>query len=363
LYPLEKQFIFIHKPPVLIRFDEVESVEFQRYAGGQGSTRNFDLCVTLKDDDKKEYVFSGIDRSDYTGLYNFLSTKKIRIKNLENIEAEEKGPQAPVYNEDEIYGIGGDDLDEGSEDEDYDVEEKESGSSGDDMDSDDMGSEVDEDLDSDIEEARKASKKKKNRSEQEDSDEEAPKKKKKKASPSSPKRSPKKQGKKKKDPNAPKRAMTAYILYGNAVRTKLKAENPDISFGDLTRRIVTDYKALSPEERKEWDDKAAKERERYQEEMAAYSAPEQDDDVSEGEAPTKKAPKKKKDKRAPKKALSAYNYYMAENRDRIKEENPDVTFGEIVGFFVSSPSVCCSLPNHVCLFVCRPNWWEPSTRA
>jgi hypothetical protein len=157
--------------------------------------------------------------------------------------------------------------------------------------------------------------------------------------------------------------MTAYILYGNAVRTKLKAENPDISFGDLTRRIVADYKALSPEERKKWDDKAAKERERYQEEMAAYSAPEQDDDISQDEAPKKKATKKKKDKKAPKKALSAYNYYMAENRDRIKEENPDVSFGEIVSFFVSTPSTRCSLPNHTCLFVSRPSWWEPSTRA
>ena len=63
LYPLEKQFIFIHKPAVLIRFDEIESVEFQRYAGGQVSTRNFDLCVTLHStpgdaSGAKEYTFS-----------------------------------------------------------------------------------------------------------------------------------------------------------------------------------------------------------------------------------------------------------------------------------------------------------------
>ena len=70
LYPLEKQFIFIHKPTVLVRFDDVESVEFQRYAGGQGSTRNFDLCITLANagdsGGTREYIFSGIDRSDYT---------------------------------------------------------------------------------------------------------------------------------------------------------------------------------------------------------------------------------------------------------------------------------------------------------
>ena len=69
----------------------------------------------------KEYTFSGIDRSDYTGLYNFLSTKRIRIKNLEGVGMEDAGPEAPVYNEDEIYGVeGGDEEDEEEEDEDYD---------------------------------------------------------------------------------------------------------------------------------------------------------------------------------------------------------------------------------------------------
>jgi hypothetical protein len=38
--------------------------------------------------------------------------------------------------------------------------------------------------------------------------------------------------KKPKDPNAPKRALTAYILYGNHVREKLREENPDITFGE-----------------------------------------------------------------------------------------------------------------------------------
>ena len=30
LYPLEKQFIWLHRPPLVIRFDEVSTVEFQR---------------------------------------------------------------------------------------------------------------------------------------------------------------------------------------------------------------------------------------------------------------------------------------------------------------------------------------------
>jgi structure-specific recognition protein 1 len=31
LYPLAKSFIFIHKPTIIIKFDDVELIEFQRY--------------------------------------------------------------------------------------------------------------------------------------------------------------------------------------------------------------------------------------------------------------------------------------------------------------------------------------------
>jgi len=178
LYPLEKQFVFIHKPPILIRFNEVESVEFQRYAGGQGSTRNFDLCVNLKasasaSGGPKEYTFMGIDRSDYAGLYNFLGTKKIKIKNLENVGSViETTRKAPVYNEDEIYGGPDPDGEEESEDDDYDEEAankdeeaaKEMDSDESDVDDEDLGSEIDEDLDSDLEEARGSLTKKKSKS-------------------------------------------------------------------------------------------------------------------------------------------------------------------------------------------------------
>lgn len=229
LYPLEKQFVFIHKPPILVRFNEIESVEFQRYAGGQGSTRNFDLCVNLKvsampaGSGIKEYTFMGIDRTEYTGIYNFLSGKKIKIKNLEGVGAVvEPTRQAPVYNEDEIYGGPVDGEDEESEDDDYDEaaakadEEKiqeEMDSDESDIDDEDLGSEVDEDLDSDLDEMRKGAKKKEP---------------KKKASKDDSPR-PKKKAKTKKDPNAPKKPTSAYMQYSIANRARIKDENPDAS--------------------------------------------------------------------------------------------------------------------------------------
>ena len=277
LYPLEKQFVFIHKPPIIVRFNEIESVEFQRYAGGQGSTRNFDLCVNLKSSviaggNIKDYTFSGIDRSDYPGLYSFLSGKKIPIKNFEHefqMEDGAKSTKKPVYNEDEIYGRdtgGGDDGedDEESDDESYgqedaakdaagaggegsddDDDDDEDGDS-DELDDDDLGSEVDDELDSDLEEARggakkrkgnekssgsKANKKSKKSSKDDDDDDDDDEE----DDDDEPTVSTKKgKGKAtKKDANAPKRGMTAYFMFMNENRNRIREENPDAPFGEI----------------------------------------------------------------------------------------------------------------------------------
>lgn len=76
--------------------------------------------------------------------------------------------------------------------------------------------------------------------------------------------------KQKKDPNAPKRNMSAYFLYSIETRPKVKADNPEASFGDIARMISANFKALPDEERKEWDEKAAADKVRYEQEMTAY---------------------------------------------------------------------------------------------
>lgn len=43
----------------------------------------------------------------------------------------------------------------------------------------------------------------------------------------------KKRGKKSKDPNKPKRNQSAFFLYSNANRARIKQENPDIAFGEV----------------------------------------------------------------------------------------------------------------------------------
>ncbi len=37
------------------------------------------------------------------------------------------------------------------------------------------------------------------------------------------------------DPNAPKRNLSAYLLYQNAMRDTFKAQYPNLSFGELSK--------------------------------------------------------------------------------------------------------------------------------
>ena len=46
--------------------------------------------------------------------------------------------------------------------------------------------------------------------------------------------------KKKKDPNRPKRNMSAFFLYSNANRARIKEENPEAKFGDIVSTILVD---------------------------------------------------------------------------------------------------------------------------
>ena len=74
----------------------------------------------------------------------------------------------------------------------------------------------------------------------------------------------------KKDPNAPKKAMSAFMYFSNKMRPKIKAENPAISFGDLGKRIGELYRALTPTEKEPYEKMAAEDKKRFEKAKAAY---------------------------------------------------------------------------------------------
>ena len=65
LYPLERGFIFVHKPPVHVRFDEIACVNFAR---GGSTGRTFDFDIELKNG--TSVSFSNLER--YV-LFSFIS--------------------------------------------------------------------------------------------------------------------------------------------------------------------------------------------------------------------------------------------------------------------------------------------------
>jgi len=286
LYPLEKSFVFIHKPPLLVRFDEVESVEFQRYnyAGKHGSTRNFDLCVELKSSlgdingfNRREFVFSGIDRSDYGGLYNFLSGKKIKIKNIEAVDTRK---DVPDFVEDDVIGDESESESE-SESEDEDFESDDGDRSSSDEDSDDNDPLVTDENESDLEVAHRTAETKAINKIKEsittdnlsNDDRQIDKKniKRKRNNSSRSDESIKKHTiKKEKDSSVPKRAMSSFMFFSKEVRSVIKEENPNANFGEIGKLVGKAFKNLSGEEKKKFETMANEDRQRYKEEKANY---------------------------------------------------------------------------------------------
>lgn len=53
----------------------------------------------------------------------------------------------------------------------------------------------------------------------------------------------------KKDPNAPKGPKSAFILFGNEMRPKVKAESPEMSMTEVGKKLGELWNALSSEEK------------------------------------------------------------------------------------------------------------------
>ncbi|KAG7087631.1 Non-histone chromosomal protein 6 [Marasmius oreades] len=74
----------------------------------------------------------------------------------------------------------------------------------------------------------------------------------------------------KKDPNAPKRALSAYMFFSQDWRERIKTENPDASFGEVGKLLGAKWKELDDEEKKPYIEQAAKDKERAEGEKNAY---------------------------------------------------------------------------------------------
>merc|ERR1712071_738096 len=143
----------------------------------------------------------------------------------------------------------------------------------------------------------------------------------------------KKRGKKskgkKKDPNKPKRNMSAFFLYSNANRQRVRDQNKGIQFGQVAKILSVEFKALGEKDKQKWEKKAAKDKARYISEMKNYVPPSDSDSDSDEPKRGKKKAKKVKDPNRPKRNQSSFFIYSNEVRADVKKENPEAKFGDI----------------------------------
>merc|ERR1711894_180607 len=131
----------------------------------------------------------------------------------------------------------------------------------------------------------------------------------KKVVPKKPKKVKRKKGQKK-DKDAPKRAMSAFFLFAQDERPKVKAANPSASIGDIGKELGARWAKCPAGAKAGYEKKAAALKVKQQAEMAKYKA-----------AKAKAA--------GPKRALSAFFMFAADERPKVVNANPSASIGEI----------------------------------
>lgn len=104
---------------------------------------------------------------------------------------------------------------------------------------------------------------------------------------------------KNKDPNAPKKPMTAYFLWMNQNRDRIKKENPDATLGEVSKIAGTEWKDVDADEKAELDSLYRSNVETYKKTMQNYKPDK--NYAKEKTSPKKKSkpvPKKKAKKTA-----------------------------------------------------------------
>ncbi|DBA70283.1 TPA: hypothetical protein ACH3X2_012180 [Trebouxia sp. C0005] len=136
----------------------------------------------------------------------------------------------------------------------------------------------------------------------------------------------KRRSRRKKDPAAPKKALTAYLVFINGKRDQVVKEHPEADLKDQVRLLAALWRQISPADREACVAIASADRDRYALEKAKYEetlkqeaptspppvASPQDPTMAEGVTPLNG--KKRKDHDAPKRPRTAYILFSMEFR-------------------------------------------------
>merc|ERR1711953_1041725 len=115
-----------------------------------------------------------------------------------------------------------------------------------------------------------------------------------------------------KDPNAPKKPLSAYFLFSQEERLKVKNENPEMSITEVAKELGRRWATLEPSLKASYENRYQDARKVYDSEMSHF-----------------KPQKKKKDPNAPKQPLSAYFIFSTEERQKVKAIHPNYSICEV----------------------------------
>jgi len=140
----------------------------------------------------------------------------------------------------------------------------------------------------------------------------------------------KRKGKEKKK-QGPKRPLSAYMFFCQAMRPDVKRDNPAANFSDLGKLLGAKWQTLKDSEKKPYEKQNQQDKERYEKDKEELNRKEAEDS-GDAEPKTKKtkttSAAKNTVKKGPKTPKSAYMLFADDERTKLKNEGKDVTFAE-----------------------------------
>jgi hypothetical protein len=120
----------------------------------------------------------------------------------------------------------------------------------------------------------------------------------------------------------PKGRMTAYTYFVQTCREEHRKKHPseNVNFTEFSKKCGERWKQMTDKEKKRFAEMAEIDKQRYDSEMATYAPMNGGGQVSR---------KKKKDPNAPKRPLSAFFIYCADERAGVKAIHPSYSVGEM----------------------------------
>ena len=114
----------------------------------------------------------------------------------------------------------------------------------------------------------------------------------------------------------PKRPMSAYLLWLNSARDKIKTDNPGLKVTEIAKKAGEIWRGM--DDKSEWEGKAAKAKEQYTADLESYNANGGSDEVVE-----KKKKPQKRGKKAAKPAPAKSKKKKEESEDEEDDEEEE----------------------------------------